>query len=81
MVRKLGQDPSYYNTQMAMLMDLESGAQDNVPADVLGRGLGMMGGFKSSTFDPDTPTIPIVLFIGNCNVKSLRAFFLDEPYL
>jgi len=42
---------------MALLMDLEHGTQENMPVDVLTRGLNMLGGFKSGIVDPDTPNM------------------------
>lgn len=57
MVTKLGKNPGFYEYLMGLLMNSDHGIMDNLPEDVLVRGLGMMSGFKSGAYDPDTPTM------------------------
>ena len=56
MVKGYLQRPSQYNYLMGLLYNVDDGVMENLPPDVLTRGLEMLSGMKSSVYDPDTPT-------------------------
>ena len=53
----LTEEASWYDILMAHMTDVETGAIENLPVDVLTRGLKRMYGYKSDIYDPDTPTM------------------------
>ena len=54
---KLDHKSGWYSYLMAHMTDVETGGVDNMPADIISRGMECIQGYKSNIYDPDTPTM------------------------